>query len=168
MIREKQRLQSLIYGVMYLKRSEDKQMVIYNYEPSRAHKHAIDYLNDYSGILLTDGYQAYDNISDITQAGCWAHARRKFRETLDLVPKTTNKENTQTYKLYQMINELFKIEKDSKNKSYDEITNIRQTKSLLIVDEFFTKIHELEKIALPKSHLKTAIKYSSNQENKLR
>lgn len=76
-------------------RSESKQMVIYNYEQSRAHKHAVDYLKEYSGILLSDGYQAYDKIDNIVQAGCWVHVRRKFNDALELIPKNTDKKETQ-------------------------------------------------------------------------
>lgn len=72
-------------------RSEEKQLVLYNYEASREHKHAVKYLKDYSGILLSDGYQAYDKINNITQAGCWVHARRKVNDALSLIPKGVKK-----------------------------------------------------------------------------
>lgn len=37
-------------------RSETKQLILKKYEQSHAHKHAVNYLKGYSGILLTDGY----------------------------------------------------------------------------------------------------------------
>lgn len=149
-------------------RSEEKQLLLYNYEPSRAHHHAVDYLKEYSGILLSDGYQAYDKVEGVVQAGCWAHCRRKFKEALDLVPKGSDINGTQTNLCFTMINDLFKIEKQNKDKSYEELTTVRQKESLPIVDAFFDKVHELEKLALPKSHLGQAITYASNQEKKLR
>lgn len=149
-------------------RSEKNQYVLFNYEPSRAHKHAIAYLKDFNGILISDGYQAYDKVEGVTQAGCWAHARRKFKEALDLVPKNVDPESTETYKCFSMINELFAIERKNKDCDYDQLTKIRQEESLPKADEFFNKIHELKAVALPKSHLGEAITYAYNQESKLR
>lgn len=149
-------------------RSETKQLILYKYEQSRAHKHAVNYLKDYCGILLTDGYQAYDKIENAVQAGCWAHLRRKLNEALELVPKGTKKEDTQAYKCFSMINKLFKIEKDNRGESYDRLKEIRIEKSAPVVEKFFEKIHELEKMTLPKSHFGEAVIYASNQEKKLR
>ncbi|MDD3028584.1 MAG: IS66 family transposase [Erysipelotrichaceae bacterium] len=149
-------------------RSEKNQYVLFNYEPSRAHKHAIAYLKDFNGILISDGYQAYDKVEGVTQAGCWAHARQKFKEALDLVPKNVDPESTETYKCFSMINELFAIERKNKDCDYDQLTKIRQEESLPKADEFFNKIHELKAVALPKSHLGEAITYAHNQESKLR
>lgn len=149
-------------------RSESKQLVIFKYEASRAHNHAIKYLKEFSGTLQSDGYQAYDKIENIRQAGCWAHCRRKFTDALALVPKKVDPKTTETYKCLEMINKLFEIEKKQKDTDYDRITKIRQSESLPVVNMFFEKIHELEKISLPKSHLGEAVSYASNQENKLR
>ena len=44
-----------------------------------------------SGICVTDGYQVYHTLEkereDLTIAGCWVHARRRFDGALTLVPK---------------------------------------------------------------------------------
>lgn len=85
-----------------------------------------------------------------------------------MVPKGSKKEDTQAYICFSMINRLFKIEKDNSNITYDQLKNIRQEKSLAIVNDFFDKIHELEKMSLPKSHFGEAVRYASNQESKLR
>lgn len=125
-------------------RSETKQLILYKYEQSRAHKHAVNYLKEYSGILLSDGYQAYEKVDNAIQARCWSYLRRKLNEALELVPKCRKKEETQAYKCFTMINKLFKIEKDNSNVSYDQLKEIRQEKSSPVVDEFFENIHELE------------------------
>ena len=149
-------------------RSEEKQMVLYNYEESRRHEHAVNYLKKYKGTVLSDGYQAYDKIDDIVQAGCWAHTRRYFKEALELMPKGVKAEDTQTYKCYSMINKLFRIEKANKKLSYEELKEIRQKKELPVVNEFFELIHNLEGRVLPKTHFGKAVIYASNQEKKLR
>lgn len=149
-------------------RSEKKQLVLYNYEASREHRHAVEYLKEYSGILLSDGYQAYDKLEGIIQAGCWVHVRRHFKDALELIPKGIKKKETQTYKCYSMINKLYKIEKENKDKTFDELKNIREEQSKPIVNAFFELIHKLEDQVVPKTHFGKAVRYGSNQENKLR
>ena len=54
-------------------------IVLYDYNISRAGKCAVDYLQGYSGFLQVDGYVGYEQ-TQATLVGCWAHARRKFME----------------------------------------------------------------------------------------
>ena len=58
----------------------ENPVVIYDYQPSRAANCASDFLGDYAGYLLSDGYTAYNCLDNVTQTGCMAHARRKFTE----------------------------------------------------------------------------------------
>jgi transposase len=51
-------------------------------------------LDSYQGILLTDGYEAYESVAQalqLTHAGCFAHVRRK----LDEARKATNAADSQ-------------------------------------------------------------------------
>lgn len=58
--------------------------VFYRAHPSRSQEAARQVLNGYDGIVMADGYSAYDALSragpSFTLAHCWAHARRKFIE----------------------------------------------------------------------------------------
>lgn len=69
----------------------DKQIVLYDYQKTRNSSHPREFLRDYSGICVTDGYQVYHTIEkereDLRIAGCWVHARRKFDEALTVIPK---------------------------------------------------------------------------------
>jgi transposase len=62
----------------------DPPAVVYTYAPGRGADHAITLLEDFSGVLQTDGYSAYKTLAqrrqDIVLAHCWSHARRKFFE----------------------------------------------------------------------------------------
>ena len=57
-------------------------VVVFDYCPSRAGKHAKDFLGDYAGALMVDDYAGYKALfqNGITELGCWAHARRTFFE----------------------------------------------------------------------------------------
>ena len=44
----------------------------------------MEFLKNFSGVCVTDGYQVYHTIEkereDLKIAGCWAHARRRFND----------------------------------------------------------------------------------------
>lgn len=52
-------------------------IVIYDYQPSRAGGCPKAFLGGYTGYLQVDSYAAYAS-TNATLAGCMAHARRKF------------------------------------------------------------------------------------------
>ena len=60
---------------------------------SRSTQAARTVLDDYAGVAICDGYNAYDVLarerkgSDPTLAHCWAHVRRKFVEAEPLYPQ---------------------------------------------------------------------------------
>ena len=59
---------------------EPQPIVIFDYCPGRAGKHAADFLGEWKGALMVDDYGGYKALfaHGITELGCWAHARRKF------------------------------------------------------------------------------------------
>ena len=63
---------------------ESKPIVLYDYQKTRKLDHPREFLKDFKGIVVTDGYQVFHLIEksrqDITVAGCWVHAKRKFSE----------------------------------------------------------------------------------------
>ena len=64
--------------------------VCFDWRLSRRHEEATTLLEGFSGLLQTDGYGAYEAFSkkaDVTWIGCWAHARRKFFESVKEDPK---------------------------------------------------------------------------------
>lgn len=56
--------------------------VIFDFAESRAGRHAADFLGDWRGTLVCDDYSGYKALFrlGVTEAGCMAHARRKFHE----------------------------------------------------------------------------------------
>jgi transposase len=54
--------------------------VLYCYSPDRKAEHPRQHLAGFRGILQADGYAGYAGLYDrgVTEAACWAHARRKF------------------------------------------------------------------------------------------
>ena len=81
------------FGYMY----PEKQIVLYEYQRTRNAFHPREFLKDFSGICVTDGYQVYHTLEkkkeDLTIAGCWVHGRRKFEEALASIPAEGKKES---------------------------------------------------------------------------
>jgi transposase len=57
-------------------------IVVFDYCPTRAGRHAAAFLGDWRGALMVDDYGGYKQLfaAGITELACWAHARRKFFE----------------------------------------------------------------------------------------
>ena len=61
--------------------SPGNPVVIYQYHQTRSGDVPKLFLDDFEGVVQTDGYKGYDfldNRLDILHVGCWAHAGRKF------------------------------------------------------------------------------------------
>jgi transposase len=57
--------------------------VWFAYSPNRQGIHPQAHLKSYTGILQADAYAGYNAVYEsgkVIEAGCWAHARRKFYE----------------------------------------------------------------------------------------
>ena len=147
---------------------EKNKGVIFKYSPSRSEKTAQEFLKGYKGILVTDGYVAYNNIEDITHAECWAHARRYFLESIPLDDK--GKPNTSAYGYIGVTycNKLFEIEREIEKLDIDAKVKKRQEKSKPVLEEFFKWVNSMmsEKIVI-NNKLKKALTYVSNQQKEL-
>jgi len=71
---------------------------VYFYSPDRGGAHPEQHLAGYAGILQADAYGGFNALYEaerkpgpITEAACWAHARRKLFELADATSKARNK-----------------------------------------------------------------------------
>ena len=112
-------------------------IVLMKYSSNRKKETAEYIFKGFSGYLQTDGYAGYDivaNREDVTQLGCWAHARRRFADIIksgasDAKSKALSKE------LVAMVAKLYVIEKKIKDDPPDKKKEIREKESVLILDE---------------------------------
>lgn len=60
----------------------EKPIVLYDYQKTRNTSHPREFLQEYAGTVVTDGYQVYHTLDkereELRIAGCWSHARRRF------------------------------------------------------------------------------------------
>lgn len=119
---------------------------------------------------MTDGYQVYHTLEkereDLTIAGCWVHARRRFDEALAVVPKERQKESA-SYLILKQIQTIYRKEGKLKELSSEERLSQRQVAIKPLVDALFAylKQHESE---VGTEKLKDAFNYALNQEKYLR
>lgn len=107
--------------------------VVYDFCLSRAGEHARKMLQDYVGVLVTDDYSGYKALyatGKVTEAGCWAHARRKFFEAHKLNKSEIAKEAV------ARIAQLYAIEQQVQTLSAMQRLQIRQERSAPLLAAF--------------------------------
>ena len=115
----------------------------------------------YKGYLHTDGYAGYHDLGeDITVVGCWAHARRKFDETVKSLLKGKAKGSSASQGLADC-NLLFKIEQGLSEETADVryVQRLKQAKPIL--DAMFAWANT--RTAAPKYALGKAFTYLKEQ-----
>lgn len=153
-------------GYLWCYNNSIKKLVFFDYQHGRSEKCAEGILKNFQGILQTDGWQVYEGIASkqeaITQIGCLAHARRKFIEAKPYDPQRAD------YALIKF-GVLYEIERKCKEQglSYDEITKVRQDKSVPILDELHQWMLQEYKSLLPSDHITIAISYALKRWDQL-
>ena len=151
------------------------KIVLYDYCHTRGAENAQRFLKDYSGTLITDGYQVYHKLANdepdrFVVAGCWAHTKRKFTEILKSAGKSKSSCYTIASKAEKRIQKIYHEDNKLKELSPEERTKARQEKIKPLVDEFFTYIKTIDNtnILTKESATGKAITYALNQEEFLR
>jgi transposase len=147
----------------------DQNEICFEWRESREHKHVAEILQGYQGVLLTDGYQAYDkyaaNNSDIIRAQCWSHARRKFVDALPYEKELAETALDYIGKIYH--NEKYILDKklNDKNKLLYRVENSKP-----LVDQFFNwlEITLGEYVLLPSNTFTEAANYSLLRQEALK
>jgi transposase len=151
----------------------DRDEVVFTWSAGRSHQHAVDQLSGFSGILLTDGYDAYVrataklNAEDqkVTHAGCWVHSRRGFERALAMEPALAQQ-------AMDRIAELYQIEATIRAREFlpEQAAVWRRKHSAPIVDTFFEWVKEQRQRPelLPSNPLSKALLYVAEREAALR
>lgn len=149
----------------------DKQIVLYDYHKTRNSSHPREFLRDYSGICVTDGYQVYHTIEkereDLRIAGCWVHARRKFDEALAVIPKA-HQNKSEAFLVIKQIQAIYREEGKLSQLSSEERLMQRQLVIKPLVDALFVYLKKMEPTVPASGQLRKAYTYILNQEKYLR
>jgi hypothetical protein len=118
---------------------------LFFYSRDRSGEHPQAHLRGWSGILQADAYGGYGKLNGtgwILEAGCWAHARRKFFELADLDAAAQQRAKGKAaavsplaLEAVQRIDALLDIERDINGLPADRRQATRQDQSALLVAE---------------------------------
>lgn len=149
----------------------DRQIVLYDYHKTRNSSHPREFLRDYSGICVTDGYQVYHTLEkeheDLQIAGCWVHARRKFDDALTVIPKA-HQNKSDAFRVMKQIQAIYREESKLNKLSSEERLMQRQLVIKPLVDALFAYLKKMEPTVPASGQLRKAYTYILNQEKYLR
>jgi hypothetical protein len=146
-------------------------IIIYDFQRTRNADHPREFLKNYCGTLITDGYEVYHALEresdDIVVAGCWSHARRRYSDVVKAAGKGGGK-GTLAYDALKQIGAIYKIEGSFSELSDEERMKRRQLSLKPLIDSFFSWIAENKDSVPAKSATGKGFTYCLNQEKYLR
>jgi len=146
-------------------------IVLFDWQPSRRADHPREFLKDFSGTVITDGYQVYHKLSDeredLTVGGCWVHTRRPFAEFIKSVGEK-NAKGTIAYEAYCMITEIMHKDNEFDDLSSEDRLKQRQLVIKPMVDAYFEWVKSKSLQVAKNSKTGKALAYSIHQEKYLR
>ena len=162
--KKKGQLQATWYWPIY---GEDDE-ICFTWSTGRGSAHIEQQLNGFEGVLLSDGYAAYDryakNKPRITQAQCWAHTRRYFDRARTSDPAADE--------ALALIGGLYQIEQQIREKALEGQAKLeyRSRHALPIVEAFFGWCHaQRRRMDLVNTDpLAKAILYAENHQAQLK
>lgn len=132
---------------------------VFDFTLGRSRDGPATFLKNYRQTLLADAYGGYDGVvvgNDITRAGCWAHARRKFVEAEKTHPAIAAA-------AVELIGQLYTVEKSAQGLSAPERLNLRQSRSQPVLAQLRQHLWAWKEQLLPKHPMAQAVSYCLNQ-----
>ena len=118
---------------------ESNRIVVYDFAESRAGKHAMAFLGEWRGALVCDDYSGYKALiaQGVTEAGCLAHARRKFYDLW------TNHSSQIAEEALSHFSKLYDVEREVRDLSPEDRRAVRQTLARPVAEALHTwlKLH---------------------------
>ena len=159
-VQDHDRQPAMRQGHMWVYRDEQGD-VVYDFTWARNREGPLRMLKDYRGYLQADAAPAYDDVyaqyGAIQEVGCWAHARRYFKEATPTAPVACAQ-------ILAWIAELYAMERTATDRglSADARRDLRQQHARPILERLQLRLNELMLTALPKSPLTDAMRYTLN------
>lgn len=136
---------------------------VFHFTQSRSRDGPQQFLKDFHGRLLADGYGGYDGVivaGDLVRAGCMAHARRKFVEAEKSAPAIARE-------AVELIGKLYDVERRAKGMNHQERLALRQAESRPLLDLLHERLSTWKLQLLPKHPMSDAIGYALRQWKEL-
>lgn len=150
------------YMWLYRSGKFGKSIALYDYQPSRAGRHAVDFLRGFEGFLQTDDYAGYNKVENVTRVLCFAHARRYYTDALKALPKEAIIESTHAHEALVFFRQMFHLEKQwaKEELSPEERVGKRNLDLKPLFEAYLAWLNTMAPQVVPKSKLGKAIAYS--------
>lgn len=155
------------YMWLYATGNFGPQILLYDYQQSRASKHPKAFLRGFRGYLQVDGYPGYNDVENVTLVGCFAHARRGFTDALKSLPDKADVSRTSAREGIEYCNKLFSLERKLTELTPKERYEKRLEESKPVLEGFLSWLNTKKEQVLPKTGLGKAVNYCLNQWSKL-
>ena len=137
--------------------------VVYFYTPNWKGEPIVELLQDFSGVLQTDGFAGLNPLyrkreRTPKRAGCMAHARRKFVRALEAGDARAAVPLSLMRKLYQIEAQATEQKLDSSAR-----LSLRQSQSVQVMAQLEKELSQLQAQAPPKTPLGQAVGYALRQ-----
>lgn len=146
---------------------EEIRAVLFHYARTRSGAEAKRLYAGFSGYLVTDACDSYENIEGVTRALCWSHLRRYYMESIP--PDSAGKElkGSKGAEARELCDQLFQIEKQIRNLGPRERLEKRKELSQPVLEAFWSWVEETSEKYTANESLKKALQYSRNQKKYL-
>ena len=154
----------------------DRPIVLYEYQKGRDHSIPLAFYEDYDGVLVTDSLSQYHLVDKklprVTNANCWAHARRDFADAVKAAEKGNPEAVKQSvaYQALQKIGQFYHEDGLLKELTSEKRLEARQAKIKPMVEDFFAwvRMQLSEGIVVPKGKTASGLNFCINQEKYLK
>ncbi len=142
------------------------KLPVFIYQQGRAAVYPKEHLSSFSGYLQTDGYEAYERLvlerTDIVHFACWAHARRKFEDALQV-------DREKAEMVLTLIQKLYAVERQCRDQglSNDQRLEQRQQQAVPVLEKIKEVLDHFSLTLTPKNPLAVAAAYSLKRWDKL-
>ena len=140
---------------------QDERLVVFDFAESRAGRHPMEFLGHpgeraWRGTLVCDDYSGYKALftQGVTEAGCLAHARRKFHELW------ANHKSTLAEQALALFGMLYEVEREVAELDAEERRRVRQAKAKPAADALHAWLTAQRQKVPPGSATAKAIDYS--------
>ncbi|WP_342472954.1 IS66 family transposase [Metasolibacillus sp. FSL H7-0170] len=136
--------------------TEGPVIILFHHALTRSREVLKEYLMDFQGTVICDGYSAYDKLSNIQFANCWSHVRRYWLKV----------ESANGRKGLAYCNQLYELERRFKGLPPKQRQKMRWKYARKIIRKFFKWLEKSPFYG--KNALATATEYTLNRKHALK
>lgn len=133
--------------------------IVFDYTPDRSRDGPLRFLAGYKGYLQADAYAGYNAVyvsQEVIEVACWAHARRKFFDSM-------KSDEGRARVALAYIRSLYEVEKRGRELDETQRRELRLAEAKPSLDAFKLWLDAESKKVLPKSPMGEAISYALTQ-----